>query len=313
MKLVRTFLLCFVCYFSMIAYAYAGFEELVLDKVKQFSKELSFSEQFIEALSKCSSFVEKRQEISVEDTYKIKGFDTEDSFFVEKRQGMGNEVVYEIKGVDEDGRCLLEASSQDDVAAVKTLCKFDNEDLEQFTESQKAIKKLVFEATSIKEIIENENYRVAQRMMLDEEKCSHRRLATDPTKELRQKLEKCEPYVATIESDGRQEVTAKIVGMHDDLCQYVLHTKRIAPSAEEMKKLWGDEGYDKMKAYIKDMSMTIECKFNEQARKEYIRLLAKTVIPEGDAYDFEFLEDLQRVKNELSNFFDSQGCKGFIK
>ncbi len=285
MNIKKFFSVGLVCSFTFVSQAQADFEEMVLANTKKISKDLGFSDKFLAALPNCSPFTETRQE-------------------------MGADVVYELKGFNGNGKCVLESSSQMSGFSVTTSCKFDREDLEIFTDSQKKVRKLMDNAKSLQEILTNENYLIASGMMLDEEKCSSRRSAYDPTKELRQKLKKCEAYSTNVDLKENGKISMQIIGKQGSVCRYNYTIYKKAPSVENMKMLLGEAEYQKMKDFIKDQTISVTCSFTDASKEEYAKLLEKTTMPEGDAYDFEILEQIRTAQKKANDFlFALPECK----
>lgn len=279
MILKKCFFLSLIACFNFALNAQAAFEDLLLDKTKQMSKQFGFSEEFLDALQNCQPLTDTRLE-------------------------MGVETVYEIKGYDDKNRCLLKTFAQKNGFTVTMQCAFDKTDLELFTESQRSIKKSMAEATSVEEILNNEDYLTATAMMLDEERCQATRSAYDPTKELRQKLADCEPYELNI-TDENTNISMQVVGNQDGRCRYVVRQMRKAPPAEDLKKLLGEDRYEKIKNIMKDQTISLQCSLTENSKKKYIELLKKTAVEEGNAYDFEVLTQMQHAHGEAAKFLNS--------
>lgn len=268
------------CVFFSASAVWADFEKMVVAQTKKVSQNLGFSDAFLAALPNCSPVTETRQE-------------------------MGVDIIYSLKGFDSDGKCLLESSSQRDGMAAVTSCRFDKDDLSVFAESQRGVRQLMEKATSLNEILTDENYLISVGMMLDETKCHSKHSGYDPTKELRQKLEVCEPYQTEMNSGSGGSVLMRVVGQQGNLCQYVFQVKQKMPSTEDIKNLLGEENYQQMKEFIKDQSITTTCRFSPAAKTKYISLLAKTAISEGDGDGLEALTQLQKSYREVNAFLTS--------
>ena len=78
-----------------------------------------------------------------------------------------------------------------------------------------------------------------------------------------------------------------------------------APSAQEMKKMVGDEMYEKLKDNLRDMETITDCRFTEKAKKEYIGLLEQTVIPAGDSLDIDAIQDKREAQKKAFDYLGS--------
>ena len=182
--------------------------------------------------------------------------------------------------------------------------------MELLADSSKKVRQLIAEAKSLKDIITNENCLILSMMMRDEEQCISRRSAYDSTNDLRQKLETCETYSTQLNLNETGNVTMQILGMQDGFCRYSYTIYNKAPSPEKMKMLFGEDDYQKMKDVFKDRTNSINCSFTDVSRKEYIKLLEKTSIPEGDAYDFDIMNQYGEAQKEAVSFlFDLDECE----
>ncbi len=265
----------------------AGLNELIVDKTQEITKEMGFSDQFLENLKDCKPFQEGR-------SYN------------------GIEAVYEIKGRDEDGNCIIVSNGNHEKIQVVSTCKFDKDILDLFYHSQVEVRKLIANASSVEEIIGNENYLLAGGLMMNDELCRNERSEYDPTKELREKLAKCEPY-QDVERTDRYEIIRDIDGRIGNVCRYTMQTITKAPKEEELRKLLGDETFESMKdTLLKDISMTTKCAFTPEGLQKYISLLEKTAIPSGDAYDLSYMDNLRESNKEAADFLlETEECKTY--
>ena len=267
-------------YFALMPNAYANFDEFVLDKTKAYVDNLGFTEKFLTALKTCSPIKEKRQE-------------------------MGMEVTYELKGFDKNGNCQIISSSQMQEMSAITTCLFDKDDLNLFIESQYAVRELIAKAKSVNEIISDERYLISVVMMMDEEKCSNKRSAYDPTKELRENLKNCTPYETQIDIAKQGHLSMQVVGKQGDKCHYIFKVYSKAPAIKDIKKLFGEEHYQSIKEHIKDKTITTACYLTEVSKNKYIEILSRTAIPEGDAFDTDVIEVSSAANKEAANFLSS--------
>lgn len=287
MSIKKIFLASLLCTCAAST-SYADFSDLVLDNTKSAFQNLSFSANFIKALPNCTPFTETRQE-------------------------NGINITYELKGFNADNKCLLSSKATHAGMEVTTNCLFTPSDLEIYAESLQALQKIMEKATSMDEIIFNENYLMAVGMQLDSEICTSIRSAYDPTKEVRKHLKDCTPYKEQVNVLEKNNVTMEIVGKQGEKCKYIYQVHIKAPSQKEMEKLFGAQEYQKMKEFIKDQTATTECDFSPSSVERYTRLLEETAIPAGDAYDTSIQMKSIKKQKEIQNFLISNPeCKSSL-
>ncbi len=272
----------------LISTSYADFSELVLDNTKSAFKNLSFSDKFIKSLASCTPYKENREE-------------------------NGINITYELKGYNANQECQLSSKATHAGMEVLTQCLFSPLDLEIYVESLQNLQNLIANATSVEEIMSNDDYLAAVGMQLDPDICKSFRSAYDPTKEIRKHLKDCTPYKEQINVLEKNNVTMEILGKQGETCRYIYQVQIKAPSQKDMEKLLGKDGYQKMKEFIKDQTATTECKFSPSSVKRYIKLLEETAIPAGDAHDTDIQFKSMEKQQEAQNFLlSNQECQSSI-
>jgi len=265
-----------------ISAATADFEEYTLYKTKEFSKKYSFSEAFISKIKNC---------IPTEEVNNIGEIET----------------IYKIKGYNNHNECLVEAIGKYNQINITTSCRFDDTTLQLWYDSQIKLKNIFKSAKTMNDILSSEEYFVATGIFMDEDICQSHRSEFDPFKELRTKLQSCEPYKYTL-SDGTTPVVleTEIFGYQNNTCHYELRVIQKPLPTQEQIKLLGVENYEKLKDILsQERTMTTSCLLSDNSRMQYINVLKDTIIPEGNALDFKAMQKQGDANKKMLEFLSS--------
>lgn len=221
---------------------------------------LQLSDTFINRLEKCEPY----QESKTAELMSIK-----------------MDMSYDIKGWQNE-QCVIDMDSK--ITDIKfhsnQHCSFTPEILSQLIPAMREMTKTKkYTLENLSEIISSEAYQTATGIMMNEEICQIRRDAIDMTKELRKKLENCEPYTEA-QHVGPVTLTRSIRGMEDGKCSFSMHVLLQKPDLSQLSGKMVDTMEKAMKD-VADSHYDINCRFDSAELREYISILNAQVIPEA--------------------------------
>lgn len=255
------------------------------------------SDDFLQKLEKCTPYLETKK-------WEVNGLENILTYEI-----IGKKNVLEDNTDQDDLICELKIySKSNNNVSSSSICSFDDLDLQMYVQALKKYnERTSYTLDNLPDVLSDENYIMATAIVMTN--CKAVREKIDNTENIRKNLISCNPYEET-EKQGSVEITRKILGLNNNNCefQYVVLQKK-----PDLKNISGDlaENLKELMAKhpISDKIYTYNCSFSEGKKQELLKILESMIIPEGDAMDFSYLENLNP---QLEMEFLSNNCEAIF-